>query len=63
MDAPAAARPALLTLDDARDAFYVAQRAAERYAGQLKAFVELIDSKKAQADEAWIEAVQDEARR
>jgi hypothetical protein len=59
--APPAAPP--LTLDDARDAFYVAQRACERFALQLKGFVELLDSKKAQADEAWMEAVQDEARR
>lgn len=55
--------PPILTLDEARDAFYVAQRACERYALQLKAFVELIDSKKAQAGEEWIEAVQEEARK
>jgi hypothetical protein len=60
-----AAHPAAppLTLDECRDAFYVAQRACERHTEQLKAFVGLIDSKKAQADEAWIEAVQEEAKK
>jgi hypothetical protein len=52
-----------LTLDECREAFYVAARACERYTAQLKSFVELLDSKKAQADEAWIEAVQEEAKR
>ena len=56
--APAAAP---LTLDDCRDAFYVAQRACERHAAALKAFVDVLDSKKAAEDGAWIEAVQDEA--
>ncbi|KIZ00082.1 hypothetical protein MNEG_7879 [Monoraphidium neglectum] len=55
--------PPPLSLDECREAFYVAQRATERYAAQLKAFVDVIDSKKAQAGEAWIEAVQDEARK
>jgi hypothetical protein len=59
----AGAPPPLLTLDECRDAFYVAQRACERHAAQLKAFVDALDSKKAQADDAWIESVQEEAKR
>jgi hypothetical protein len=61
--APSAADLPPLTLDECREAFYVAQRACERYAGELRAFVELLDSKKAAGGEAWIEAVQDESRK
>jgi len=61
--ARAAAAPPLLTLDECRDAFYVAQRACERHTASLKAFVDVLDSKKTQADEAWIELVQEEAKK
>ncbi|KAI8472421.1 MAG: hypothetical protein J3K34DRAFT_519757 [Monoraphidium minutum] len=59
----ALAAPPPLTLDECRDAFYVSQRACERYARELQGFVDLLDSKKAAGGEAWIEAVQDAARK
>lgn len=55
--AAAAPPPPLLTLDECRDAFYVAQRACERFASQLKDFVEVLDDKKTQADDEWIDVV------
>lgn len=57
------ASPDTLTLDEARDAFYVAQRACERHAAALAAFVALLDDKKAAADAAWLGAVHEEARK
>lgn len=52
-------RPApSLTLDDARETFYVAHRACERHASHLKKLVE--DLEQRNAVDAWLETVQDE---
>lgn len=51
--------PTTLSLDEAREHFYVAQRACERFSGLLKQIVETLEQKK--VDDAWLELVQDEA--
>jgi hypothetical protein len=48
-----------VTLDTAREQFYLAQRASERFAAQLAAFVANLEQQK--QDDAWLEQVKEEA--
>jgi hypothetical protein len=48
-----------VTLDTAREQFYLAQRASERFAAQLARFVANLEQQK--EDDAWLEQVKEEA--
>jgi hypothetical protein len=48
-----------VTLDTAREQFYLAQRASERFAAQLADFVAKLEQQK--EDDAWLEQVKEEA--
>lgn len=48
-----------VTLDSAREQFYLAQRASERFAAQLARFVANLEQQK--EDDAWLEQVKEEA--
>jgi hypothetical protein len=48
-----------LSLDEAREHFFVAQKACERYAAELKKFVAVLEGSK--PDDAWLDQVQLEA--
>lgn len=50
-----------ITLDFAREQFYLAQRASERFASQLASFVEALQQQK--EDDAWLEQIRCEADR
>lgn len=51
--------PMPVTLDTAREQFYLAQRASERFAAQLARFVANLEQQK--EDDAWLEQVKEEA--
>ncbi|WIA21443.1 hypothetical protein OEZ85_000652 [Tetradesmus obliquus] len=51
--------PMPVTLDSAREQFYLAQRASERFAAQLARFVANLEQQK--EDDAWLEQVKEEA--
>jgi hypothetical protein len=48
-----------VTLDTAREQFYLAQRASERFAAQLARFVANLEQQK--EEDAWLEQVKEEA--
>lgn len=48
-----------VTLDYARESFYLAQRSAERFAAQLASFVGVLEQQK--EDDAWLQQVKVEA--